>query len=100
MCLLKEALWVHGLTIDDGFKVEMWTGYVAGCADVSNDLTLGDGIANRDMVRAEMRITGDETTWVLNVYTVPRGREPGSTNDFTALCCVNRITNGTRNVET
>ena len=99
MSQLKVRLWVHCAAIEDGFKVEMWTSNVTGCTDVSDDLALADGVANRDMVRAEVRIASNEAAWVLNIYTVAIGGEPGCTNNGAALCCIDRITNRTSDVE-
>ena len=79
---------VHSGAVDDGFEVDVWAGDVTGCAHGCDGLTLFYGVTNGDIVSREMGVTGDEAAWMLNVNAVAIGGEPGCTNDFTALCCV------------
>ena len=96
---IKVAQWVHGGAIDDGLEVKMWAGDVARCADISDDLSLADGVANRNVVSAEMRIAGHETAWMLNVDAVAIGGEPGGADNGAALCCIDRIAGGAVDIQ-
>ena len=79
---------VYGFAVDDGFEVDVWAGYVTGCAHGCDGLTLLYGVTYGYVICRKVRIAGHEAAWMLDINAVAIGREPGCADNGAALCCI------------